>query len=211
MATNIQRVAIVLFIYLATISSTCKKQTDCSQKNYSFVAVAKAYQDLDSINVNDTIWIELDQPTTFKDVQTGLDVDYSNAVNFGFGLGFDKFIGGSISNPGSTPAVSGFSTILFQGTELTSLQPDRIKSFNFLEEAGRYKFKIAVVARTTGIFAIAISNAANVYRGNNNCIKAAFEITYSNTNQHLYFYEQNRPGYVPSQYERTHMYCFKVK
>jgi hypothetical protein len=211
MATDFQKVAIVLFIYLTTISSTCKKRIDCSQKNYSFAPVTKAYQDIDSINVNDTIWIELDESTTFRDVQSGLYVDYSNAVNLGFGLTFDKFIGGSISNPGTTPAVSGFSTMLFQGTELTSLQPDRIKSFNFLEESGRYKFKIAVVARTTGIFAIAISNAANVYRRNDGCTKAGFQITFSNTNQHLYFYEQNRPGYTPSVYEQTHMYCFKVK
>lgn len=211
MATNFQKVAIVFFIYITTICSTCKKRIDCSQKDFSFAATTSAYQDLDSININDTIWIELDHPTIFRDVQSGVYVEFSNAVNLGFGLTFDKFIGGSINNPGTTPAVSGFSTILFRGTELISLQPDRIKSFNFLEEAGRYKFKIGVVPKTTGIFSVSVSNAANVYRRNDGCTKAGFSITFANTNQHLYFYEQNRPGYTPSQYERTHMYCFKVK
>ena len=211
MGTNIQKVATIFLIYLISINSTCKRRIDCSQKIYSFSVPARAYQDRDSININDTIWIEFNELTTFKDDQTGQNVDFSNAANLGFGLTFDKFVGGSITNPGTVGAVSDFSSILIYGTELTSLLPDRIKSFGFLEEAGRYKFKIGLVAKKEGFFSVSISNAANVYRRNDGCSKAGFSITFANTNQHLYFYEQNRPGYTPSEYERTHMYCFKVK
>jgi hypothetical protein len=211
MVTNYFKVAIVFFIYLITISSTCKKRINCSAKNYSFPANAKAYEDLDSIIINDTIWIEFDHSVIFRDTLSGQNIEYSNAANLGFGLTFDKFVGGSVSNPGTIPAVSSFSILLLHGTALNSLQPDRIKSFNFLELNGRYIFKIGIVAKEVGVFSVSISNAANVYRRNTECEKASFNITYSNTNQHLYFYEQNRPGYTPSQYEMTHMYCFKVK
>lgn len=211
MATSINRVAVVFSIVIIAISATCRKNPDCVKETYSFTTEAKAYLDPDSININDTIWLEFDQPTVFRDNISGMSIDYSNAANLGFGVGFDKFIGGSISYPGTIPAVSSFSVMVISGTELTSLQPDRIKSYNFSEIGGRYKFKIAIIARNTGIFAIAISNAANVYKRNNVCSKASFTIVFANTNQHLYFYEQNRPGYIPSGYEQTHMYCFKVK
>ena len=206
-----QNVTIIILIYLVSISSTCKRRIDCTQQVYSFSTTARAYQDRDSININDTIWVEFNEPTTFMDDQTGQNINFSNAANLGFGLTFDKFVGGSISNPGTIAAVSNFSTILIYGTELTSLLPDRIKSYGFLEETGRYKFKIGIVTKQKGVFSISISNAANVYRRNDGCPKAGFSITFANTNQHMYYYEQNRPGYTPSQYEQTHMYCFKVK
>ena len=202
----------ILICFVAfSIGFSCDRRITCNQTIYTFATNMVAYPDLDSINLNDTIWVEYNQSTTFIDLQTGLNIDYRYAENFGIGLTFDKFIGGSVSNPGTIPAVSAFSTVLAQGFELSSLQPNRIKSFNFLEEGGRYKFKIAIIVKDTGIFSVSISNAANVYRKNDKCTKAGFEITFANTNQHLYFYEQNRPGYTPSQYERTHMYCFKVK
>ena len=201
----------LLFIFYLSIYSSCSKRVNCKDIVYSFETNIRAYPDIDSININDTIWIKFNELTTFKDDQTGQNVDFSNASNLGFGLTFDKFVGGSISNPGTISAVSEFSTILIYGTELTSLLPDRIKSFSFLEETGRYKFKIGIVAKKEGVFSVSISNAANVYRKNEKCDKAGFSITFANTNQHLYFYEQNRPGYTPSEYERTHMYCFKVK
>jgi hypothetical protein len=50
----------------------------------------KASPDLDSIHINDTIWLEVNEPTILKDVQTGKDVNYSGAANLGSAIGFEK-------------------------------------------------------------------------------------------------------------------------
>lgn len=203
--------AILFFLGIASIFSTCKKGgLGCAHTVYNFKIAAEAHPDEDSIHIGDTIWIELDEPTILTDLTSGEKIDYSMAANLGFGLTFDKFIGGNFNNPGTESAVKSFSITLIEGNEIESLQPDRIKSFNFSEVSGRYKYKIAIIPNQQGIFSIAISNAANVFRKNDKCTKASFEINFSNTDQHLYLYQNNRPGYTISDYERTHMYCFKV-
>lgn len=53
-------VAILLSIYMITVFATCRK--DCSRTDYSFEIAAKAYPDLDSIRVGDTVWVEVNEP-----------------------------------------------------------------------------------------------------------------------------------------------------
>ncbi len=209
MTTILTRVAIILFIFWVTTQASCNK--NCVETTYSFQIGVKATPNFDSININDTIWLEVNEPTNLKELSTSNTVDYSNAGNLGSAISFLEFVGGSISNPGVVGSVNGFNYSLITGTEISHFLPAQTKEFNFDESQGRYKFKLGVIAKRKGIFSISISNAANVYRKNDKCTKASFSIPFKETNNHIYFLQQNRPGYTPSGLELTNMYCFKVK
>jgi hypothetical protein len=196
--------------YMAFIQATCNKKVDCLNAVYTFAVTAKVYPDMENINIGDTIWVELDEPNMFEDLQSGKTIDFSQAANLGLGIALDRFTGGDLLNPGTVAAAAAFSIHVREGTQLSSLQPERIRSFNFSEQAGRYRLKIAVVPSQAGTYSLGISDASNVFRKNDHCTKAGFKITLANTTQHLHLYEQNRPGYTPSAYEVVHMYCFKV-
>lgn len=202
----------LIIIFCLYISSSCNKRINCKDIIYSFETSIKAYPDLDSLNINDTIWIEFFCPTRLVDVYSGQTVDYSGAENFGTAIGIFEFTGGSISNPGGIGAVDAFEYKLVYGVFIPdSHLPNENKDYEFAEIGNEYRFKLGIIPKRRGIFTFSPGDAANVYTKKNKCDKAGFSITFANTNQHLYFYEQNRPGYTPSDYERTHMYCFKVK
>jgi len=207
-----KRILVLFFLGYLTIYSTCKKRINCNDTIYSFEASIKAFPDLDSINIGDTIWLELTSPTNLRDVISGNTIDFSGAENFGNAIRIFEFTGGSVSDPGGVGAVFDFDYKLIYGTFLPDNHlPNENRDYRFAEIGNEYKLKLGIIPKKKGVFTISPGNATNVYTKKNPCDKANFSITFANTNQHLYFYEQNRPGYTPSQYERTHMYCFKVK
>jgi hypothetical protein len=203
---------LLTIIYFTTVYSSCNKGIICNQATYSFSTGIKAQPDLDSVNINDTVWLDFSCSTNLIDLVSGGNIDYSGAENFGTDINFFEFVGGNINNPGVVAAVSAFDYKLVYGTFLPdSHLPEQNRDYNFAEVANEYKFRLGIIPKRRGIFSFSPGNAINVYRRNDRCTKAGFQITFTNTNQHLYFYEQNRPGYTPSVYEQTHMYCFKVK
>jgi len=206
-----KRIIIVFLCYLLVYSS-CKKKINCNTVIYSFESSVKAYPDVDSINVEDTIWLELSCPTRLRDAYSGNTIDFSGAENFGTDINFFEFTGGSFSNPGVVAAVDAFDYKLIYGVFIPDNHlPNQNRDYGFIEIGNEYRFKLGIIPKRSGIFSFSPGNAANVYTNKNKCDKAGFTLTFGNTNQHFYFYEQNRPGYTPSEYERTHLYCFKVK
>jgi hypothetical protein len=206
------RYLIIVIIYFSSVYSSCRKGIGCKEIIYSFSTNIRAYPDNDSINVNDTIWIEFSSPSQLNDINSGASINFSGAANLGTSIDFLKFTGGSISNPGVIPAANDFNYNLVTGIFISDpFQPEKNRDYKFIQLGDEYKFKLGIIPKQIGVFAIGVSDAPGIYRINDNCTKAGFQITFSNTNQHLYFYEQNRFGYTPSVYEQTHMYCFKVK
>ena len=201
---------LILAIALSSIFATCNKRTDCSQTDYSFEGFFKAYPDRDSIKIGDTIWLETKIPVQIKDRINGEVINYTGALNLGTAIGYGQLLGGNLLNTGGIPAANDFVNILLMGVTVQSLKPDQVREFLFVEEGGFYLFKLAIVAKKQGLFAVSVGNAANVYTKNNKCSKASFDFTFKDTNQHLYLYEQSRPGYFASEYEKTHLYVFKV-
>lgn len=62
MDIKILRLLGAIGVFLSMVSSTCKCGTGCAEIKYSFNINCKAYPDKDSINVGDTIWIEIKAP-----------------------------------------------------------------------------------------------------------------------------------------------------
>lgn len=203
---------IVAIIHVLFVYASCSKNGDCITQRYSFSTGIKAYPDNDSININDTIWLDFSCPTRLVDLNTGGLIEYSGAENLGTSIDFLEFTGGSITNPGAIAAVNSFEYKLIHGIFIPDDHlPEKNRDYKFTQVNSEYKFKLGIIPKRTGVFAITPGDASNVYRNNDYCTKASFSITFSNTNQHIYYYQQNRPGYIPSGYELTHMYCFKVK
>lgn len=201
---------LVVLTSMVFYSFRCNREFDCQRTIHNFEEFYRAYPDADSIHVNDTIWLELKTSTQLKDLTTNQIVDYSGAANFGTDIGYVELIGGDASNPGAVAAANHFENILVNGSSLQSLNPAQVRVFNFKEENGMYLFKVGIVPKKIGLFLIGPGNASGVYQKDNSCRKSNFNLIFENTDQHLYLYEQNRPGYTPSEYEQTHAYCFKV-
>lgn len=196
-------------ICLMGIYATCNKRYDCKQTSYSFEALYKAYPNRDSLKINDTIWLELNTSVQLKDLMSNILVDYSGAANFGTAISILELVRGE-NDPAPVPSANKFSFVVVQGAALKSIKQDQIREFQFEEKDGAYQFKLGIVPQEKGLFAFGLGNSANVYRKNDKCTKATFNLTFKDTDQHLYLYEQSRPGYAISEYERQHMYCFKV-
>jgi len=199
----------LLISYLG-IYAGCNKNFDCRGSIYSFESFYKAYPATDSIRINDTVWLELNASTYFKDLTSDRTVDYSGAENFGTAIRYLEFTSGDMQNPGVIPAANNFENILISGSSVESINPVQVREFLFEEESGMYKFKVGILPKKRGIFAVVPGNAGSVYRKNDKCTKANFSLTYKDTNQHLYLFQNNIPGYEISEGERLHTYCFKV-
>lgn len=201
---------ILLIMGIALTFSRCTEKFNCDRTVYTFQINIEAFPDKDSIHIGDTVWLTVNTKAQFKDTISGKEIDYGGAENLGPAISYLKLIGGNFSNPGVLPAANSFNNILITGKLTSNLKADQFRGFLFQGDSGTYKFRLGIVPKERGIFVISPGNAANVYRKNDKCTKASFMITFKNTDQHLYLYEQSRPGYIPSEYEKTHMYCFKV-
>ena len=204
----------VLLVTFCTglLSSTCKKALICSdQATYSFTADhVKAYPDADSVYVGDTIWIEYYLPVIYTDNFSGKIVNYADAVNFGNNIKVLKFKGGSVSDPGAQYVREKFTYILDKGHSAKSDFPDEGEAYNFSRNSNSFVLRVGIVPKELGTFAITISDAGGVYKKGDPCTKATFAFSFIDTDQHLYLYQANRPGYTISEYEQSHLYCFRV-
>jgi len=206
MGTNIIDKAKLLLFSTILIYATCKKNSDCANTVYAFSSEIRAYPDVDSINIGDTVFLELNHPVFSRDINSGIEVNYKNAANFGTAIGFAEFIS---SNNTNTEVASKFNYKLIWGMEQVRQDSIKFREFRFVEINQFYKFKLAIVPKFKGVFKLFVSNAANVYRLDDKCTKAGFVINFTNTNQHLYLNQVSFPGVIPPP--GGGIYLFKVK
>ena len=206
MGSKIIYKAILLLFCTILIYATCKKNSDCANTVYAFSSEIKAYPDVDSINIGDSVFLELNHPVISRDINSEVDVNYRNAANFGTAIGFAEFISPNNIN---TEVASKFNYALIRGIEQIRQDSIKFREFPFVEINQFYKFKLAVVPKFKGVFKLFVSNAANVYRIDDKCTKAGFVINFTNTNQHLYLNEVSFPGVIPPP--DGGIYLFKVK
>ena len=204
---------IIYFIIITAflnIDATCSKRADCREMDLSFEGFYKAYPDRDSIRTADTIWLESSIPVLQKNLATGEIVNFTGAVNLGFSISYIELKGGDLNSPGAISSAAEFTNVLIKGIESVPVRPEQIRNFRFVEENGFYHFKLAIIPKKRGLFAIAPGNSGSVYTNDNKCWEAGFSLTFKDTNQRIFLYEQSRPGYAVSAYERSHMYVFRV-
>lgn len=210
MATKIKIIPGLVLVHLLTCYGSCVK--NCLDENFSFAITNRVYPDKDSIQVGDTIWVELDAPVKLLDQESNTEVDYSGAANLGSAIGFLKLEKGNAQVGNVTEAAHSFKTHLVTGEVVPNEKFKAVvKEFLFKETNGRYRFKAGFIALEKGDFSISPGDAAGVYRFRNKCPKAGFRITIADTDQHLYIYQENRPEFEISSYERSHVYCVRVK
>jgi hypothetical protein len=151
------------------------------------------------------VWIEINAPSTLKDTYSGNNIKFENAANLSTLISFLELKG----NMQVADAVNSFDHVLVNGvfTGNTNI-PTRFREYQFSEQNSYYQLKLAIVPKRSGIYRISLSDAANVYRRNDECSKAFFRLNFENTNQHLYFNEWNFGVVVPVP---NNNYCFKVK
>jgi hypothetical protein len=198
MATNIKFITVVALIYATTVYWSCNKSIlGCTESSYSFQLNAKAYPDKDTINVGDTIWIEINSPDVFTDQRSNMSINFSNSNNLDTYVSLIKLI--SVSPVQFAGAISQFKFNLISGTEI----PNRLavtdtiqKSFKINDVNGIYMLKIGIIPQSNGIFSFNLGNPAGVYRNGNSCPKADFFIRLTNTNQHYYLHP-NGAGVQP--------------
>lgn len=212
---DIRMKCMVTLIGLSVIllTNSCGKlRLDCANTTYTFQTGIKAYPDKDSVRVGDTIWFESTIPTSLSDIGTKKIIDYSSAGNLGTDLSLDRMTGGSISNPGTIYAANEFKYVLSKGktVEKISNVPDRIREYLYMETGDQYYLKVGIIPQKAGIYMLSVGNPQNVFRNSDKCTKAKYFINFENTRQHLYLYQNNRPGYKIEGLELTNTYCFKV-
>jgi hypothetical protein len=155
------------------------------------------------VKVGDTIWFEINEPTTLEDGISRTMIDYSGAANLGSAVTFNRL---SSTNEFTERAAGKFRILLNKGVQTRSIDSSFAIEYLFSEVNEHYLFKIGIIPKDTGTYGLIFSNAANVYRKNDQCTKASFSILFENTNQH---YPLN-PFYTGDTTIRGGDYYFKV-
>jgi hypothetical protein len=167
---------------LMFIEANCTKfPIDCADTKYSFELPVKAFPNKDTIHVGDTIWLEINEPTLIRDGRTGEMIDYSGTSNLGTALSF------SFRDIAINQWIDGanrFNFILDKGIELKKNPLDI--QYRFIEQSGRYVFKLGVIPKENGLHCLLFSNSNNTYRNSDKCTKAGFTINFRDTDQHYY-------------------------
>ena len=198
---------ITVLIIIVLLSETgCGK--GCVEAQYNFNMQEVFYPERDSILIGDTLFIEASHSTTFNDTLTNKLIDFSGSN-----------IGGSLRvlrlPDSSTIAVGGmndFNILVLKGSAVgNDYIPSENKEFVFGESNNNYDLKIGFVAKQKGLFLMSLGNSLGIIKKRGGCEKANILITNANINNHLFFYENWLHSNLISKYEKTHIYCFKVK
>ena len=196
----------LLLIAMATTFSTCKKGgLGCANAVYDFQIGETITPDKDSVHIGDTIFLKVLTSSTLSDLHSGQLIDYSNTSNLGNVVTILKF-----TNSQTRGAINDFDLTFIKGREVKAIDPLSQKDVLFNEEDGFYKFNLSFIPKDTGRYVLTIGDAANVYRKNDKCTKANFNIDFEGTNQHFYLLNIWRPDLTLDDNGKRHVYYFKV-
>lgn len=190
------------FLLLAELS--CEKIT-CIREDFSFHALIAATPNEENTTREDTIWLQIEHPTTFRDQLSNTEVDFSNAENFGITLGFGEIVDNQVEF-----AVEKFSILVEEGTEIEPAAPEKNRAFNFLEKDGVYLLNIGIIPKDTGHYYLYVHDGYG--SKNNGCKRADVRLKFDeSTDQHLDLYQKLLPNSELSEFDRERIYAFEVR
>lgn len=200
----LKKITFCSYIFIGVLTG-CGK--NCKDAMYAFTMQESFYPEKDSVAVGDTLWVSSSHSTIFKDLTSGSDVDFSNSQ-----LGSNIRI---LNFPDTSQTVKGaifdFDIVKIYGHEIGNDNiPTDNKGFFYDEINSNYILKLGFIAKKKGIYSISLGNSISILEKKGGCEKASVEITNTNQNNHLYYYQKFRSGYQISLYEQTHLYCFKT-
>lgn len=173
----------IILICIISYGFQCNKRIGCGGTVHNFEFQIKAYPNLESIKLGDTLWFEINNSTTIVDISSGREIDWSNASNLTTVLYFHMLSG---LNEFSIDAANRFNVILINGKVVGNNVSNSRKEIKFDETDNQYKLLVGISPNEKGTFRLAFSNAANVYRKDDKCSKSNFILNFKETNQHYY-------------------------
>lgn len=182
--------------------SSCYK--NCLNTTYQFELPVKAYPNIDSINIGDTLWFEINESVILKN-SDGNMVDYSGAENLGTVIDVQKI---DSINKLFVESVNNFDYKVERGKEI--MRTNLYVEYAFSELNNRFFFKVAFIPKEKGIFRIGVGSSNNTFREGDKCSKAKFTINFKETNSHDYYIRLVNPN-APVNVLVTNNYFFKVK
>lgn len=192
------------------INSGCPRP--CIDAHYAFSIQSQFTPDKDSINIGDTIFLTSATPIKMKDTNSGSEINYSNAKNFGSNLYVVKLLSNSTA---INDAVFDFDYFSIKGrvyNDTSIPSPNRVQQLSYQESNSSYEVKIGIIPRNKGIYFLSVGNGLSTGRSKNrNCEKAEINITLNNTNQHFYFYSNWNPNGQLTEYEKPRAFFFMVR
>jgi hypothetical protein len=197
--------AAILTAFLFIKANCTKLPFDCAKTVYSFQLPVKAFPDKDTINIGDTIWLEINERTLIRDGVSGEMTDYSGAENLGTVIALGRYNDSMKSWVNENP--QNFKFVILNSHGKLVNQTDIGTEFTFSEQENSFLFSLAVIPLKKGLFSLLLVDARNVFRASDKCTKASFSIIFENTNQH---YPLN-PFYIPGTNPRGGDYYFYVK
>ena len=194
---------------MATFLTGCP--TECLEPAYQFSVTAHVRPETDSLFVGDTVWIESTASTTMRDRGSGQNITFGNAANFGSIIRMAVL---DATSDTLIDAVSQFTSLPLEGRAYTvaNAMPARALQFEYIQIKDQYRFRLALICRQKGVFALFIGNAVNVHQqGKSVCEGASINIGIDNNDKHLSYlqnlYYKSRPI---EETEKQSAYCFSV-
>lgn len=200
------KILVIILVIIAAVSVFAKCKKNCPLVLYNFELGIIARPDLDSLNIGDTIFFDVNESVILNDGLSGQQVTYNQTKNLGTAISFSELVSPNVVNQFVN---NDFKFVLLAGTHVIRPDTNRYREYLFVETNQRFQFKLGIVPQNRGVYKMFVSNSANVSRENDNCSRANFAINFKNTNQHLYLNEISFPGVVLSP--GGGVYLFKVK
>jgi hypothetical protein len=159
----------------------------------------------DSINIGDTVFINITVPEKLTYSNNSSTIDFSNAHNVVPDISISALTG----LQSQTGALDSFVLIKQVGSfYINSLLPAYSVNVTFDEKSGNYLFSAGCIAQKKGVYLILISDIPDAQK---KCDYATISIVSSSSDSHLHYLKDiYYGGGLILPIDSTHSYCFKV-